>query len=105
MRNYPCDGVLKTPSRYKHPTSFDCYKYEDLKADLGLFLQLCKTYQLEPLNNIQELYSQPSSKTHPKSSIVTGKKEAQPFSAEEYATINTYLDLFKIKQYKRKHSV
>ena len=85
--------------------SFDVYKYEDLKADIGLFLQLCKTHQLEPLNNIQELYSQPSSKTHPKSSIITGKNEVPPFSEEEYTTINTYLDLFKINQYKRKHSI
>lgn len=85
--------------------SFEVYKYEDVMADVKLFLQICEDYQLTPLKNIQEIYTQPSSKTHPKSSIVTGKRETNVFSTEEYTMINRYLDIFKIEQYKRVHSV
>ena len=87
----------------KGEQSFEVYKYENLKADITLFLQICNTYHLKPFANIQEVYTQPSSKTHPKSTIVTRKKNTQQFSAEEYATINRYLDIFKIELYKRVH--
>ena len=84
---------------------FEMYTYEAIKDDITLFLHICKKYKLEPLKNIQEVYKQPSSKTHPKSSIRSGKRTRRGFSAEEYAIINTYLDLFKIKEYKRVHYV
>ena len=89
------------PFLQKGNPSIKRYKYEDIKADMNLFLKICKDYNIKPLQNLQHLYTQPSSKTHPKSKIVTGKDTVKPFSKEEYTTINRYLDIFKIDYYKR----
>ncbi|WP_165805964.1 sulfotransferase family protein [Marixanthomonas spongiae] len=82
---------------------FKVYKYENIKADINLFLNICKEHRLEPLKNIDSVYRKPSSKTHPKSTIITGKNKPRPFTAEEYALINHYLDRFSINLYAREH--
>ena len=86
-------------------TAFEVYKHEDIKADINLFLDFCKRHNLKPLDNLETIFTQPSSKTHPKSAIITGDLKAPKFTMEEYDLINSYLDIFKIKLYDRKTRV
>lgn len=81
----------------------ELYKQEDLRNDKNLFLKICKDHQLEPLGNLDKIYSKPSSKTHPKSKVRTGKSPDPNFTADEYQTINKYLDIFKIDFYPRQN--
>lgn len=83
--------------------NFEVMKYETVKADIEVYLNFCVRYNLEPLDNIHEAFKQPSSKTHNKSQIITGKIPQRLLSSEEYKILNTYLDIFKIDLYKRNY--
>ncbi|MBD0823878.1 sulfotransferase family protein [Aestuariibaculum marinum] len=81
----------------------DIYKYEDIVNDITLFKAICETYGMTPVNHIEAIYRVPSSKTHPKSHVISGKMKADPFLKDDYAVINKYLDIFKIHHYHRVH--
>lgn len=81
--------------------NFEVIAYETIKGDIEVYLNLCKKYGLKPLSNIKEVFKQPSSKTHRKSEIITGKIPSRKLSASEYGILNTYLDVFKIDSYER----
>ncbi len=71
-------------------------KYEDLKSDINLFYDLCKTYDLKPLSNLEELYSRPSSKTHPKSEIRNIYKEKSETDKQILSEIKNVLKRFNV---------
>lgn len=80
-------------------------RYEDLKNDIGLFYDLCNTFDLEPREDIERVYKRPSSKTHPKSTIAGASKELYgTLSQESVSEINTVLDVFKTKLYQKHHT-
>ena len=81
--------------------NFELIKYETIKEDITIYLNLCKKYGLKPLSNIHEAFKQPSSKTHSESEIITGKAPSKKLSTEEYAILNNYLDIFRIELYER----
>lgn len=83
------------PYQYKHRV----LKYEALREDLQIFLSLCNDFDLEPLANIENEYKRPSSKTHPKSSIMGTYKNPSNFSTAEIEKINTILERFKLTLY------
>jgi len=93
------------PFLNKDDTLLEIYKYEDFKADIHLFLDFCKRHDLKPLANLDKVYKQPSSKTHPKSEIVTGENNRLDFTMVEYELINRYLDVFKIHPYNRQTKI
>jgi len=82
---------------------FRVLKYESIKEDVNLFLDICRAYNLDPVSDILEVFKQPSSKTHAKSNIITGKKNESRLSPEEYDILNSYLDMFAIDVYQREH--
>lgn len=84
--------------QYKHRI----VKHEDLRNDIQVFLDLCKEFNLEPLSDIEKEYKRPSSKTHPKSSIINKKAKDLKFSTEELHRINRLLDIFKCNLYPQK---
>jgi hypothetical protein len=75
--------------------------YEALRNDMNLFLDLCADFDLEPLTNIEDEYTKPSSKTHPRSSIKSGAKIDSQFTSEELSSINRILDTFRVTFYQR----
>lgn len=75
---------------------FTIVKYEDLKTDINLFYDLCKTHDLKPLSNIEEIYSRPSSKTHPNSNIKLGVKETYSLYPDTIERISYILHRFKV---------
>jgi hypothetical protein len=83
--------------------NFEVLKYETVKADIEVYLNFCKKQGFEPLANIHDVFKQPSSKTHSKSEIITGKTTKRELSLEEYTILNTYLDIFKIDLYEREN--
>lgn len=77
-------------------SNFKIVKYEDLKADINLFYNLCKTYNLKPLSNIGEIYSRPSSKTHPNSEIRDMSKVRNEMNEQALSQIDSVLKRFNI---------
>ncbi|WP_461599627.1 sulfotransferase domain-containing protein [Winogradskyella sp.] len=77
-------------------SNFTIVKYEDLKSDINLFYDLCKTYDLKPLSNLEELYGRPSSKTHPKSEIRNVSKEKKDADEQALSQIEGVLKRFGV---------
>ncbi|RFN60051.1 sulfotransferase domain-containing protein [Marixanthomonas ophiurae] len=78
-------------------------RYEALRKDIAVFHEICNYFVIEPIKNIEEVYTKPSSKTHHKSSIVTKEKKEVTFTSNELQQINSILDIFKTKLYPRIH--
>lgn len=85
------------PYHYKHRI----LKHEDLRNDIQVFLNLCKEFHIEPLANIENEYKRPSSKTHPRSTIIDKNTSMKEFKPEELMAINKLLDIFKCNLYPR----
>ncbi|WP_179018596.1 sulfotransferase domain-containing protein [Winogradskyella forsetii] len=85
--------------------AFEIYKYEEFKNNMNFFLEFCKLHNLKPLDDIETTFTNPSSKTHPKSNIITGESKALILAKDDYQIINKYLDIFEINLYDRKTSV
>jgi hypothetical protein len=83
------------PYQYKHRV----IKHEDLRNDLQIFLNLCKDFNITPIANIGKEYKRPSSKTHPKSTIIDNTKNDEKFTLEEMHRINGMLKVFQCKLY------
>lgn len=83
--------------------NFQFIKYEAIKSNIQVYLELCEKFNLKPLSNIDDVFNQPSSKTHKKSDIITGTISKRNLSPEEYIILNRYLDIFKINLYKREY--
>lgn len=75
--------------------------YEELRNDLNCFIHLCAYFDLKPVNNLADIYSQPSSKTHPKSEIKAPTSKTSKFKGEEIKSINAILDIFECELYSR----
>ena len=73
--------------------------YEQLRDDINQFLALCTDFNLEPLATIKDEYTKPSSKTHPKSTIVRKNASEIIFLPEELGAINSILNIFEIDFY------
>lgn len=86
------------PYTYKHQV----VKHEDLRSDIQVFLNICKKFNIEPMDNIEQEYKRPSSKTHPKSTIRNGNQNITNFSAIQLQEINNVLDIFQCTLYPRK---
>lgn len=83
--------------------NFELLKFETVKGNIEVYLELCRKYGLKPLSNIKEVFNQPSSKTHKKSEIITGIVPKIKLSSEEYTILNNYLGIFKIDFYEREY--
>ena len=84
-------------------SDFEMIKYETIKNDINVYLNICETYNLKPLSNIQEVFKQPSSKTHRNSEIITGLTPTNKLNSDEISILNHYLDIFKIDFYEREY--
>lgn len=76
--------------------------YESLRGNVQGFKDLCKAYNLMPVDTIEAQFIKPSTKTHPESHIIVDKKINSDFTPETFEKINTILDIFKINSYPRK---
>lgn len=74
-------------------------KYETLIADINLFYDICRTYNLKPLSNIEDVYRRPSSKTHPKSPIKNGKQVKTNEDNQALEQIQNILNRFEVAEY------
>jgi len=87
----------------ENPT-YRLIRHEDLRKDLQVFLDLCRDFNLTPLSTIKKEYTQPSSKTHPKSEIRKFTNMPEKFTPEVLAKVNTILDTFEADFYPRQHA-
>jgi hypothetical protein len=79
--------------------TFKILKQEDLKADINIFYDLCKTFNLKPLSSLQETYNKPSSKTHPKSEIIKKANNTNGLEPKQINAITNILNRFKVTDY------
>ncbi|WP_435412197.1 sulfotransferase domain-containing protein [Psychroserpens mesophilus] len=76
-------------------------RYEELFSDIQVFYSLCEAFNLEPISNLEDSYSKPSSKTHPDSNVLKQQKKPVAWSEDELKKINNILDAFKTQLYSR----
>lgn len=74
-------------------------RHEDLRNDINVFLDICNEFNLEPIDDIAREYRKPSSKTHPKSTIIDPQKKERKFTHEELGQINGILQIFNCELY------
>jgi len=89
---------VQEPRQYKS----QLVKHEDLRNDVNVFLELCKNFDLEPVNNIEKEYKRPSSKAHPKSDVRNANQSIKKLELEELQKINAILDKFEVELYERR---
>jgi hypothetical protein len=95
------ENMMPLHLNQKNNQKVNLIKYEDLKNNISLFYELCEMFNMKPLKDIEIKYKQPSSKTHPKSTIRKGNPIAFKFSENQLKEINAILDCFKLTIYKR----
>lgn len=98
------ENVVPIKVQRAESVNYRLIRYEDLRKDLQVFLDLCRDYNLTPLADIKEEYTQPSSKTHPKSEIRQSTNSSEKFTPDVLAQINTILDTFGADFYPRQHA-
>jgi hypothetical protein len=81
------------------PNKYRIIKYEELRNDMELFKELCDYFNLKPVDNLEEFYKKPSSKTHPKSTIRNKEAFVEKWKKGELAEINEILEIFRMTQY------
>ena len=89
---------LKESYQYKS----EVVKHEDLRSDISIFLNLCRKFNLEPLSNIDDEYSRPSSKAHPNGIYRNSHSQQKALATTEVLRINHILDQFETNLYPRK---
>ena len=74
-------------------------KYEALLADINIYKNLCKEFNLKPIKDIDFVYRKPSSKTHKDSVIRTKKAKESDWTNDELKQVNKILNMFKTRLY------
>lgn len=97
------ENVVPITIQQAESETYRLIRYEELRKDIALFLELCHDFNLDPLTNIKEEYTLPSSKTHPNSDIRKTSSNSKTFTATELLQINTILDIFEANFYPRQH--
>lgn len=92
---------LETLEPYQYKSQV--VRYEDLFSNISYFYKLCKDFGITPVENIEHIYTLPSTKTHRNSSIKTKMKKQVSFETHELVEINGILDAFQTKLYPRTH--
>jgi hypothetical protein len=89
------ENVIPLQIRKRPSQNFHLIKHEDLRADINLYKNLCLTLNLTVLENIEEEYKKPSTKTHPKSKV-RGQTDKRIFiDIEDEAIVKQILIQFK----------
>ena len=81
--------VQRLPSR-----NFWIVKHEDLRSDISIYKKLCEDLNLDVIENIENEYRKPSSKTHPKSAVHAIVDERSFLDQEEVQKIKNILNTF-----------
>nr|WP_321233403.1 sulfotransferase domain-containing protein [uncultured Psychroserpens sp.] len=77
-------------------------RYENLIENIQEFYDICKAFSIEPIKNLELYYKIPSSKTHPKSDLITNKKHStNKLPQQDKSRVNKLLDIFETQLYKR----
>lgn len=79
-------------------------RHEALRADSRVFREICHQFDLDPIDNLETVYGLPSSKTHPKSEVISKKSKSDLFSPADYQKINEVLSIFNTQLYPLKES-
>lgn len=79
----------------------DVVRYEELFGDIQVFFDLCRRFDLKPVDTIESIYKKPSSKTHPSKHTLAEKKVVKKWGEDELKQINGILDIFKTQLYER----
>lgn len=89
--------VLKLINKQK--ANYEVIRYEELRRDRKQFEGLCRKFGLDPIPNLEEEYTKPSTKTHPKSEIIRNAPKSDHFNQEELEQINRILRRFSMNFY------
>ncbi len=97
------ENVIPNELNKDYSKEVEIVRYEDLIQNTDVFYKLCDTLKLEAVDNLEQYYKQPSSKTHPKSYTYNKDNNKSEFSEATLVEINKMLDVFKTTLYKRRN--
>ncbi|WP_418511944.1 sulfotransferase family protein [Corallibacter sp.] len=95
------ENVLPIDIFTEYQSKINVIRYEDLVLNIEEFYKLCENYNLKPVENLQEFYKQPSSKTHPESTRILKNRNKKHFSENDIGKINSIFDVFNVTLYPR----
>ncbi|WP_104734325.1 sulfotransferase domain-containing protein [Hanstruepera ponticola] len=78
---------------------FKLVRYEDLKSNVEEYRLLCEELDITPIDDLDKLYAQPSTKTHSRSVIINTDKQENKWVVSDLERINLILDVFKTRLY------
>ena len=90
----PLQLLDKVPSK-----NYVFIKYEDLAADINVFYNICQQFDMDYPENIEKLYTLPSSKVHSSGTLFQNTTPRATFNLNEMKDIQTILDIFDLKRY------
>lgn len=93
------ENVIPIEVHNDHPKNVAVIRYEKLKNDIQQFYNICQKFDLQPRKDIVSIYRKPSSKTHPKSNIITKKDINVKWTTKDKKEINFILNTFETKLY------
>lgn len=77
------------------PANYFLIRYETITKDQNQFIQLCNSIEFNHVKPLSDWYQRPSSKTHPKSAIITKEKSQNDIFNDN--SVNDILNAFQIK--------
>jgi len=77
------------------PENYFLIRYDEITKDPNQFIQLCNSIGFQHVNHLTDWYQRPSSKTHPKSAIITQKTTPNNISVDPL--VHELFDAFQIK--------
>lgn len=78
---------------------FKVVRHEDLISNITVYKNLCEEFDIEPINNLDTYYRQPSTKTHSRSVILNSNKRSGEWAKDDLTKVNAILDIFKSQLY------
>lgn len=77
--------------------SYKIVNFEDLRNNKNLFIKLCEEFNFQPYTNIDGIYNNPSSKSHPRGLKGESDKKTQFLKKSDEQSIQEILNIFKVK--------
>ncbi|WP_250434166.1 sulfotransferase domain-containing protein [Hanstruepera flava] len=76
-------------------------RYEELFNNLDMFYDICSRFNLEPVDDLKAILKQPSSKTHPNSTLHKAPAKKKNLTSVEVDQVSQILDVFKTELYSK----
>ncbi len=92
------ENIVVLENYNKRSSTYKVIKFEELRNDKEVYLNICKEFNLETLANLDAVYGRPSSKSHPRGLKGNGVKDTS-LNESELESISAVLQSFGLDFY------